>query len=89
MVLDQQVSELGVTEVGIVAVLAVGSFICYLAIFYFTPLKENMNIDGIVINEFTFLISFVFILLLFCITSLGYVVKLGRGNIMLNYKNQD
>ena len=72
-----------------VAVLAVSSFICYFVIYYFTPLKEVMDMDGIVINAFTFLISFVFILLLFCITSLGYVIKLGRGNIMLNYKNQD
>jgi hypothetical protein len=72
-----------------IAALAVSSFICYLMIYYFTPLKEIMRIDSIVISKFTFIFSFVFILLLFCITSLSYVIKLGRGNIILNYKNQD
>ena len=65
------------------------SFIIYICIYYFTPLRENMNISSVYIDGFTFFTAFLFIIILCSITSMDYVIKLGKGNIISAYKNQN
>lgn len=65
------------------------SFIIYICIYYFTPLRENMNISSVYIDGFTFFTAFLFIVILCSITSMDYVIKLGKGNIISAYKNQN
>lgn len=62
------------------------SFTLVLSLYYLTPLKELFNSYTYKIDWFTFFMTFIYIALIFLITSCGFIYKLSKENLISTYK---
>lgn len=67
----------------------IAGFIAVVLLYLLTPLKNFLISDDLLINWLTFLLALIFVLVICCVASLTYVIKLGKGSLISNYKNKE
>lgn len=70
------------------SIAAVGFFIA-LFLYNIPSIRKMLYSNEIIINISTFVLSFIYIILIFCIVSMKYVIDLGKGSLIDHYKNQE
>lgn len=62
------------------------SFLLTVILYGATPVQGLYAADSFHINALTFLLIFLFLLVIYACTSVGFLIKLGRKNLMQNYR---
>jgi hypothetical protein len=63
------------------------AYVILIILYYFTPLKSLYETNE-VINLVTFLLTFIYLILVFCLSSLPFIINLGKKNLILKYKQK-
>lgn len=62
------------------------SFLISVFLYWFTPIQSLYASDGFHINALTFLVILLFLLLIYACTTVGFLFRLGRKSLILNYR---
>lgn len=66
--------------------LILSSFFITFLLYWITPVRDLYSPESFQINAFTFLLIFLFLLIIYACTSIAFFLKLGRKDLIQNYR---